>query len=96
VKKNDRLPRQAWDKPSFKEKLFKKCVRGCGLFVSYQAIYARNTKLSLQGIWGYWAGEFGTVNVGSTILGDSAAVFPVHTTPAIDDPLVRKTASILF
>jgi hypothetical protein len=63
---------------------------------TYQAIYARNTKLSLQGIWGYWAGEFGTVNVGSTILGDSAAVFPVHTTPAIDDPLVRKTASILF
>ena len=68
-------------------------MRGCGLFVSYQAIYARNTKLSLQGIWGYWAGEFGTVNVGSTILGDSAAVFPVHTTPAIADPLVRKTAS---
>ena len=26
--------------------------------LGWAAIYARNTQLSLQGIWGYWAGEY--------------------------------------
>ena len=55
--------------------------------LGWAAIYARNTKLSLQGIWGYWAGEFGLLSVGSTVSGDSAAAFAVHESSAVADPL---------
>ena len=104
--------------------------------LGWAAIYARNTKLSLQGIWGFWAGasvvtafvssrtlelinrrsfdqlwtwqlvflfsletnapciratgEFGLVNVGSSVQGDSADVFPVFmATSAVNDPLAQ-------
>ena len=46
--------------------------------LGWATIYVRNTKLSLSGVWGYWAGEYGLLNVGSTVLGDSAAAFNEH------------------
>ena len=58
--------------------------------LGWAAIYARDTKLSLAGVWGYWAGEFGTISIGSTIQGDSAKVFPVTTAASIADPLGKR------
>ena len=38
---------------------------------------------------GYWAGEFGLLNVGSTVLGDSAAAFREHRSSWVSDPLAQ-------
>jgi hypothetical protein len=55
--------------------------------LGWAAIYSRNTKLTMDGVWGYWGGEFGHLAVGTTLLGDAAHAFPITNVSSINDPL---------
>lgn len=55
----------------------------------WAAVYSRNTMLTMDGVWGYWAGVYGVLAVGTTLRGDSVGAFPVTRSSAIADPLAQ-------